>query len=163
MGNSYDPLFSRVPQKSTPGTRVIVYHCNYDNLELISEELRGIKSRKPIISRILNEMAEIDSDCTIFNWECCSSLENISFPNSSEFNMRTLRLILDKKHMAMFSDFSLKALIKYWDSSLLGPNPFLFLKEFGGNFKLGFNKTAISQCPSSQLQTIASLSKESQC
>jgi hypothetical protein len=37
MGTSYDPLFSRVPQKSTPGTRVIVYHCNYDNLELFSE------------------------------------------------------------------------------------------------------------------------------
>jgi hypothetical protein len=65
--------------------------------------------------------------------------------------------------MAMFSDFSLKALIKYWDSSILGPNPFLFVREFGGGFKLGFNKRAISQCPSSQLQTVASLSNESSC
>jgi len=31
---------------------------------------------------------------------------------------------LDDGHMAMFSDFSLKALIKEWDSALLGSNPF---------------------------------------
>ena len=125
--------------------------------------MRGIRSKKPIIGRILNEMNEIDPDCTIFNWECCSSLEHINFPNSAEFNMRILRLLMDKKHMAMFSDFSLKALIKYWDASLLGPNPFLFVREFGGNFKLGLNRTAIANCPSSQLQTVASLSKESHC
>lgn len=35
-GTSYDPLFTKVPQKSASGTRVVVYHCNYENLELFS-------------------------------------------------------------------------------------------------------------------------------
>lgn len=162
-GTSYDPLFTRVQQKSSPGTRVLVYHCNYENLELISEEIRGIRSKKPVISRILGEMKEIDPDCTIFNWECCSSLESKKFPYSEEFTMRSLRLILDQQHMAMFSDFSLKALINGWDTALLGPNPFILLNEFGGTFKLGLNRKAIAQCPSSQLQTVASLSRDNTC
>lgn len=36
-----------------------------------------------------------------------------------------LKRIIDKGHMAMFSDFSLKALIREWDTKYkLGPNPF---------------------------------------
>ena len=37
---------------------------------------------------------------------------------------RFTRMILDKGHMAMFSDFSLKALINEWSERELGPNPF---------------------------------------
>jgi len=41
--------------------------------------------------------------------------------------------------MVMFSDFSLKALIKQWDNKVLGPNPFVKVSEYGGNFTLEFN------------------------
>jgi hypothetical protein len=34
-------------------------------------------------------------------------------------------MIIKRGYMAMFSDFSLKALIKQWDSNILGPNPFV--------------------------------------
>jgi hypothetical protein len=36
----------------------------------------------------------------------------------------------------MLSDFSLKALIAEWDEKLLGPNPFVKVAEYGGNFTL---------------------------
>ncbi len=36
-----------------------------------------------------------------------------------------VKMILDKGHMAMFSDFSLKTLISEWKENLLGPNPFV--------------------------------------
>jgi hypothetical protein len=39
--------------------------------------------------------------------------------------MEFLKFIIDAGHMAMFSDFSLKALIKEWDANLLGKNPFV--------------------------------------
>ena len=40
----------------------------------------------------------------------------------------------------MFSDFSLKALVKQWkDKYELGPNPFVQTKEHSGNFVLRFN------------------------
>ncbi len=46
---------------------------------------------------------------------------------------------------------------------MLGPNPFVMLSEFSGEFKLGFNKKAVEQCPSTQLQTVASLSRDCTC
>lgn len=44
--------------------------------------------------------------------------------------------MIDRGHMTMFSDFSLKALIAQWDKKIMGPNPFVKVKEFGGNFTL---------------------------
>jgi hypothetical protein len=44
--------------------------------------------------------------------------------------MKFLKIILDRGHMAMFSDFSLKALIAQWKAEVLGPNPF---KQVGGH------------------------------
>ena len=44
--------------------------------------------------------------------------------------------MIDKGHMIMFSDFSLKALIAEWDPKILGPNPFVSITEFGGQFRL---------------------------
>lgn len=58
----------------------------------------------------------------------------------------------------MFSDFSLKALIKSWDSSFLGPNPFIKIGETNQSIKMRFNKDKLKMCPSSQLQAIAKLS-----
>jgi len=60
----------------------------------------------------------------VFNWECCRSYTDKKFPEGKKLLFNFLRKILDDGHMAMFSDFSLKALIKEWDSTLLGSNPF---------------------------------------
>jgi hypothetical protein len=47
--------------------------------------------------------------------------------------------MLNRGHMLMFSDFSLKALVSEWNVSLLGPNPFIKVNEFTGNVVLKFN------------------------
>lgn len=52
------------------------------------------------------------------------------FPEGAEHVMKFLKIILDRGHMAMFSDFSLKALIAQWKAEVLGPNPF---KQVGGH------------------------------
>lgn len=44
--------------------------------------------------------------------------------------------MIDRGHMTMFSDFSLKALISQWDQKLLGPNPFKKVAQYGGAFTL---------------------------
>jgi hypothetical protein len=40
--------------------------------------------------------------------------------------------------MCMFSDFSLKALVKTWDEKLLGPNPFVKIGETSNEVELRF-------------------------
>lgn len=63
----------------------------------------------------------------------------------------------------MFSDFSLKALINQWDSSHLGPNPFVETSSFSGNFKLRFSPGILKEAPSAQLQIVGDMADEGVC
>lgn len=58
----------------------------------------------------------------------------------------------------MFSDFSLKALIKDWDKALLGPNPFVKVGEFSGKLILSFDCSPLKHSPSAQLAIVGNLS-----
>ncbi len=70
-------------------------------------------------------IGKLHSDCVVFNWECCGMYASECFAEGKDHVFKFLKIILDKGHMAMFSDFSLKALIKDWKSDVLGPNPFV--------------------------------------
>lgn len=69
-------------------------------------------------------IGKLHADCVVFNWECCGAYGCEHFNEGKDKVAKFLKIILDKGHMAMFSDFSLKALVKDWDQTLLGPNPF---------------------------------------
>lgn len=73
--------------------------------------------------------------------------------------MGILKYIINKGYMAMFSDFSLKALIAEWDASLLGPNPFVKTGDFYGKVDLIFDSNKLINSPSSQLQIVGELSE----
>lgn len=68
-----------------------------------------------------------------------------------------LQLFLDRQHMVMFGDFSLKALIGSWDTELLGPKPFVKMGEISNSFELKFDCETLKKCPSSQLVTVGEL------
>ena len=63
----------------------------------------------------------------------------------------------------MFSDFSLKALIKQWNSELLGPNPFVKVSETQGLFQLCFKNDDLKECPSAQLQLVGEMAENGKC
>merc|ERR1719356_514698 len=71
--------------------------------------------------------------------------------------MSFIKCLLDRGHMVMFSDFSLKALINDWKEDLLGPNPFVKTKEFSYKFRLRFDPATLSTCPSAQLKKLGEL------
>jgi len=77
--------------------------------------------------------------------------------------MQFLKMILDAGHMAMFSDFSLKALIAQWDSHLLGSNPFVKTGETSGVVSLRFKPAVLKECPSAQLQIIGDMVEGGRC
>ena len=73
----------------------------------------------------MKSLNEVDADCVVLNWECCSHYSDRYFPEGHDKLFKFLKVAMDRGHMAMFSDFSLKALIKCWkDDYGLGPNPF---------------------------------------
>jgi len=66
--------------------------------------------------------------------------------------------------MAMFSDFSLKALIRQWDEKKLGPNPFRKMpNEFSETLCLKFQPETLRDSPSAQLQSVGDLSDGGKC
>lgn len=69
-------------------------------------------------------------------------------------------IIIKRGFFAMFSDFSLKALIKEWDSNVLGVNPFVQVGETSTPIQLRFNKNQLLRCSSTQLQAAAELSED---
>lgn len=71
-----------------------------------------------------------------------------------------LKKIIDLGYMAMFSDFSLKALINKWDSEALGSNPFEMVGIHEGECVLKFRPGDLKECPSAQLQLVGDLSEE---
>jgi hypothetical protein len=76
--------------------------------------------------RLMESVKIVDSDCVVFNWECCGGYGGNMFPEGRDNLFKFVRNMVDKGHMCMFSDFSLKALVQEWDEKYeLGPNPFV--------------------------------------
>lgn len=59
-------------------------------------------------------MNKVDPDCVVFNWECCSGYSGSEFHEGADLLFKFVKAVLNRGHMAMFSDFSLKALIGQW-------------------------------------------------
>lgn len=165
-GMSHDQLFSSVPQLAGDGKRVAVYSANPSSLVHIAGELSGRRAqgeRSRALHRnlrhLISDITSVMPDSVVFNWECCSGCSSEGFPNN-EVVMDLVKLLLGRGHMVMFSDFSLKALIKTWNEDRLGPNPFVKVGEFDRCFKLGFDPAVLSVCPSAQLQKLGELASD---
>lgn len=74
---------------------------------------------------MIKHIKSLDPDCVVFNWECSSGYSSQSFNEGSKNVLTFAKAMIDRGHMVMFSDFSLKALIAQWDQKTLGPNPFV--------------------------------------
>lgn len=138
--DSYDKLFTTVPQEGEEGTRVAL---------------------AAMVQQVMRDIDLVDNDCVVFNWECCGGCGSDGFcEHHSSNNTHTVELmecLIARGSMVMCSDFSLKALIKDWRPDLLGPNPFVQLGTFHRSFKLNFDPATLAQCPSSQLQKVGEL------
>ena len=109
-------------------------------------------------------MSELDPDCIVFNWECSSGYSTSEFTEGADKVMKLVSYLMRGGHMAMFSDFSLKAFIPNWDEKALGPNPFVKLPgEYSGNAQLKFEPVALKHSPSMQLQSVGALSAGGKC
>lgn len=166
-GGSFDAMFTEIPQEGAPGTRVAVYQTDSANLPTILRALKGMpahssdtQERQDAVQKLMADINMVDNDCVVFNWECCGDCGDHGFSGDSATVIQLMRCLLDRGSMVMASDFSLKALIKDWDATALGPNPFVKIGTFGQQFKLNFQPAVLKECPSSQLQNVGSLCED---
>lgn len=169
-GSSYDNLFNQVRQVPPEGGRITLYEANLDNIDKLysylslEESLDKISDEtlRKTVSELLHEISDIESDCVLFNFECCSGCSGQTF-SKKDATMKMVKLILDKGSMVMFSDFAVKALINQWDEQLLGSNPFIKLGECNNSIYLAFKPEKLINSPSAQLKMVGELSKKGEC
>eukprot|EP01087_Luapelamoeba_hula_P006544 TRINITY_DN1661_c0_g1_i1.p1 TRINITY_DN1661_c0_g1~~TRINITY_DN1661_c0_g1_i1.p1 ORF type:complete len:435 (+),score=102.41 TRINITY_DN1661_c0_g1_i1:196-1500(+) len=160
-GSSYDDLFRKVQQEPPEGFAVSLFQFSYDDLDTIAKCLRGESidgtNSAEVVREFCEDVGRAEPQSVVLNFECCSHASDSGFSGATAAVMQLTKLFLDRQHMVMFGDFTVKALIKDWDTSVLGPNPFVKIGEFGSTFDLRFDPQTLSNCPSSQLATVGSL------
>jgi len=109
-------------------------------------------------SQLLTEMASVDKDSVLFNWECCSHWTACKF--DPVITVEFMGFLLKRGHMVMCSDWAVKSLINDWNESLLGPKVFTNLGDCGNAIELKFKSSDLKNCPSAQLNIVADLCPE---
>lgn len=161
-GSSYDPLFREYRQESAEG-RVSVWEASTPALgallDLLQSESAPTAPGDPV-TELAAELAAVNADSVVFNWECCSGCSDAGFADTRVV-LRAIEVLLSRGHTLMFSDFSLKALTGAWSRretpSSFGPCPLVKIGEFGARFELRFDAKALQSCGSAQLERVGDL------
>jgi len=167
-GSTYDNLFSSVKQEAGEGSRVAVYSAQKTAIKALIDQLMepdadALKERSDDLKQLLSDLAEIeDASCVAINYECCSECTDAGFARMpAERIISELEFFLSRGYLAMYSDFSLKALIQAWnevgDGTAIGANPFVRTGGHNGSVTLNFNPFTLKTCISSQLQSVGEL------
>jgi len=143
-GTSYDENFREVEPVTVPGERISTYSMQCCDVGRLHDFLTGAQQAPAAPSawaELLEDIQSVPADGVTLNWECCSGCSDQGFPRSGGGGtsaprgraqvpaMRLAGLAVQRGFTAMFSDFSLKALIAEWSEEQLGPNPFSRLPQ----------------------------------
>lgn len=173
-GATYDDIFRRMQQKGVEGTYVATYLVSGSLAPILAaltaEMVPGAAahagttdsndtSRYADLCQLLEHIRAVEPRSVVFNWECCSACSDESFGGQRETEtvLDLMSLLLERSHMVMCSDFSLKALIKQWSTRRFGPSPFVKIGDFGTSMHLHFDTAKVAECPSAQLQRAGDL------
>lgn len=157
---SYDDLFKSLPQSPGEGQRVAVYQMDNSSVGDLCDTLKNQASGAiGDVAQMFSDVASLEADLFVVNFECCGGCSDHGFTDNRR-TQEAIKLLLDRGHMCMCSDFSLKALIASWDATQLGPNPFVKLGEFSTGFHLAFDPAVLASCDSAQLQQVGELCSE---
>jgi len=178
-GDSFDELFKSKPQKAPEG-KVSLFVLHYKYCKHVLNAFQGIIPEgfddefTDNLKKLINEIKLVSAESVLFNWECCSGLDTIQEEEHFDYNgidddyskkhlvekddnLALIKYLLDNKHMLMFSDFAVDALINDWDIKLLGANPFIKLGECDRQIELNFIPSDLKESSSVQLQLVGQL------
>jgi len=198
-GSSYDSLYSRAKQVCPEGTTVAVYSVDLNKIDIFYDYLTD-QSKKSLIFDHIREIMNIEPECVLFNFECCSGcqskqknttknfcgsnysssilskIKNFGFSSSNSENkcmndngygflkeesvLKLIQLCISKGYYIMFGDFSVKAILNSWDSSILGENPFEQIGECSNSIKLHFDSKTLMESESNQMRIVGELCRD---
>jgi len=105
---------------------------------------------------LLKDIGKVAPFAVAFNWESCGECGKFGF-GDNDASMGLIAVLLEKGHMVMVSDNSLKALIADWKEPTLGPCPFVNVGGFNDKMKISGSCQTLQDCKSNQLQVMGHL------
>lgn len=199
-GSSYDSLYSRAKQVSPEGTTVAVYSVDLNQIDDFFEYLTN-ESKKSEVFDYIRGIMNIEPECVLFNFECCSGCQELQKNTTKNFNgsnfsssilskiknfgfssnksekkcdsisngygflkeksvLKLIKLCITKGYYIMFGDFSVKAILNNWDSSILGDNPFEQIGECNNSINLTFDSKTLMESESNQMRIVGELCRD---
>lgn len=155
---SYDPL---PKHQICEDGKVHVYSCPLEEgvIDGLIRVFRG--GSKDDLSKIETQLSDdiAEATDTVLNFECCGSLGSADGFKTvdNDLVMELVNTVLEKGGLVLFSDFSLKALIKTWKPEFWGPLPFVNMGSCSGSVKIRFDPKVLQQCPLGQLRAVGDL------
>jgi len=164
-GQSFDKLFDKQKQEAPEGCWVSVWKLtlSQSSMSTLGYSLDQPEKPSDSLAELFSEMNQIEPSSVVFNFECCGGCsDTVGFGDRGvdTATIKAISLMLQKGYFVMMSDFSVKAIISCWDSSLLGLNPFVQIGTFSSNCTLRFVPNVLKECESSQLVTLGLLSDD---
>jgi hypothetical protein len=165
-GQTYDKLFTAVPQQAAEGMRTAVYEMSFSSLATVVAELRNpdpAGTASACHHQLRADVHAVEPEAVVFNFECCACCGSEGFALSARDKTalwEAIAFAVERGSFVMASDFSLKALIRDWRPQILGPCPFVGVSDMGGCgacFELTFSPEELQSCPSAQLNTVGQL------
>ena len=95
------------------GSKVEVYAADSLYIDDLISAFKG-RPTDEVAARLMKSISGLEPSSVVFNWECSSGYSEKGFPEGADLLFKFLKMVVDRRHMAMFSDFSLKALINNW-------------------------------------------------
>ena len=95
------------------GSKVEVYAADSSYIDDLISAFKG-RATDDVAVRLMKSISGLEPSSVVFNWECSAGYTSKGFPEGADKLFKFLKMVVDKGHMAMFSDFSLKALINNW-------------------------------------------------
>ena len=161
-GTCYDSAYENL-QLSTIAP-VAVWYVDISLLDQIrtfwlnTPEIPPINKEHPRFGMLIEDLLAMGRQPITFDWLCCN---DYTLPTFDHFGvMGFVHDVCAKGHLCMFSDWSLKALIKHWDQAALeGPCPFRLECEYplSREVRMQFDSKILCVCPIEQLRRVGQM------
>ncbi|GAM23805.1 hypothetical protein SAMD00019534_069800, partial [Acytostelium subglobosum LB1] len=160
-GSSYDTLYTSVEQ-APPNANVSIglWQVNFPALTHILGAL-DTGAIDGSIRELMEDFNRAEPSTIMINFECCGCCSDSSgFSNNKDVVLKLIRKALNRGYTVQFGDFATKALIKDWNTELLGPRAFNQIGTFSSSFDLKFNPDTLISCACAQLKVVGELCRE---
>jgi len=136
-GTSYDEMFREVEPTTVPGERISTYSIGCADVKLLHDYLVAAMPVPEAWTSLIEDLQSVRPDSVIFNWECCSVVDDNGFPACFEAHALNF-LVLSRGFTAMRSHVPLQRAL--YELQRPPVEHYGWLEKLSGNRAVGWQR-----------------------